>query len=285
MVDNTTAFIGLAALGLCVGSFLNVLIHRLPAILSRQYAVDLALSLGDSDAVSYYYHPQRLGLCRPRSHCPNCLAPLRPAHLLPLFSYLWLRGRCCTCHQRIPLRYPLVELLSSANAVIAVCYFGFEFMAIAAMVFGWFMITIGGIDQRTQLLPSELTLPLFGLGLLLNLNATFAPLPSAVMGGLLGYGVLWAVNWLYMRLSRRTGIGYGDFSFLAAIGTWLGWQQLLLVLLLASIMGAVVGTLLMLRYQRHLADPIAFGPYLALAAFAMLYGDLWLLPRLSQLPL
>ena len=285
MLDNSVVFIAIAAvIGLIVGSFLNTVIYRLPVILENQYAAELAHRLGDDDAVSYYYRYQRFSLCFPRSHCPKCFTTLKLAHLVPIFSYFWLRKRCASCQQRISLHYPLVEFLSSLNAILAVWYFGPGFMALAAMLFGWGAIIIGSIDQRTKLLPSELTLPLFGLGLLFNLNAMFVPLADAVMGGMLGYSVLWLLDWVYIRLSRRSGIGYGDFAFLAAIGAWLGWQQLLLVLLLGSLIGAVSGGLLIWRYHSHLTDPIAFGPYLAIAAFVMLYGDSWLLLWLSEVP-
>ena len=285
LANQPLAFTGLAAvLGLFVGSFLNVVIHRLPKMLDRQYATEIAISVHDVEAVSYYCKSKQFNLNKPRSHCPECGHPIRASHLIPLLGYWRLGGRCADCDWPIPFHYPLVELLSAVSAGFASWYFGFGIAAIAAMVFGWFLIALGCIDQRSGILPNELTLPLFGIGLLLNLNAIYVPLFDAVVGGLVGYGLLWSIYWIYKQLTGRIGIGHGDFKLLAAIGAWCGWKLLLIILVLASLSGTVVGLALIIRHHRTRDYAIPFGPYLAIAAWVTLFwGDSWL--PLSPLPI
>ena len=257
-------WIGLAGvLGLLVGSFLNVVILRLPERMAaawRQEARDV-LELAQDDT------PLPPGIVREPSHCPQCKHPLSAADNIPLFGWLLLRGRCRYCRARISVQYPLVELLSGVLSAVIVWKYGVSWPALAGLTLTWILIALAGIDLRTQLLPDQLTLPLLWLGLLLSLLPMFVAAPSAILGAAIGYLSLWSVYWLFKLLTGKEGMGYGDFKLLAALGAWMGPVALLPVILLSSFIGALVGGSLIAlrRHQREV--PMPFGPFIAAAGW------------------
>jgi leader peptidase (prepilin peptidase) / N-methyltransferase len=270
--------------GLMVGSFLNVVIHRLPRMMERDWeaqCAELAQSKAagagaPASAVSMQHEKDRpaaepYNLVVPRSHCPACGHPIGIAHNIPLVSYALLGGRCSRCRAAISPRYPLVELLAGVAAAYCAARLGFGTAAFAAMVFLWCLIAATFIDFDTQLLPDAITLPLVWLGLLVNIPATFVDLPSAVIGAAAGYLSLWSVYWLFRLLTGKEGMGFGDFKLLAAIGAWCGWQMLPLVILMSSVIGAGVGMVLIVLSRLGRNVPIPFGPYLAAAGVVALF--------------
>ncbi len=264
------AFTTLAALlGLFVGSFLNVVIHRLPRMLERDWHAQAAELRGEEPPAA-----ERFNLATPRSRCPHCGHLITALENIPVISYLILRGRCRHCSAPISGRYPVVELLSAALAGYAAWHFGFGLAAAGAIVFLWVMVTLAFIDLDTQLLPDDLTLPLLWLGLAFNLGGTYTDLSSAVVGAMAGYLSLWSVYWLFKLTTGKEGMGYGDFKLLAAIGAWLGWQVLPLTILFSSLVGAMVGIGLIVFARHGRSVPIPFGPYLAAAGvLALFWGE------------
>jgi leader peptidase (prepilin peptidase)/N-methyltransferase len=253
-------------LGLCVGSFLNVVIHRLPKILERQWREECAeLSATAAPAAAPY------SLWTPRSACPRCGHAIRPIENIPVASYLALGGRCSACRAPISPRYPVVESLAALLAGYIAWRYGFSMAMLGALLFAWTMIALAFIDLDTFYLPDAITLPLLWAGLLFNLWGTFTDLRSAVIGAAAGYLLLWSIYWAYRLLTGKEGMGYGDFKLLAAIGAWLGWQMLPLTVLLSSFAGAVVGIGLIVLARRGRDVPIPFGPYLALAGLVALF--------------
>jgi leader peptidase (prepilin peptidase)/N-methyltransferase len=260
-------------LGLAIGSFLNVVIHRLPKMMERQWRAECAeLNTGNA-ALPAPESPigERYNLFVPRSRCPACAQPISAMQNIPVVSYLLLGGKCAGCKTRISPRYPFVELLSGALAGFAVWRFGFTQAGIGALIFVFAMIALTFIDLDTFYLPDDITLPLLWLGLLFNLGSTYVDLPSAVIGAAGGYLALWSVFWLFKLVTGKEGMGYGDFKLLAAIGAWLGWQMLPLVILLSSLVGAVIGIGLMIFARHGRETPIPFGPYLAIAGIIALF--------------
>ncbi len=255
-------------LGLSVGSFLNVVIHRLPKMLERRWKADCA------DLTGTTLPPEpRYNLVVPRSACPACGHAITAFENVPVISWLALRGKCSACKAPIPVRYPLVELLGGALALAAFWRFGATPTSVAATVFLWTLLALTCIDFDTQLLPDDLTLPLLWGGLLANLFGLFAPLKDAVIGAIAGYLALWAIYWLFKLIRGKEGMGYGDFKLLAALGAWLGWQVLPLIVLLSSVVGALIGIGLLLFKGRDHNVPLAFGPYLAIAGgLALFFG-------------
>lgn len=261
-------FLGAVALlfGLVVGSFLNVVVHRLPVMMEREWAVQCAELRGER---APEFEP--LSLARPRSRCPHCGHGITALENIPVLSYLFLRGRCASCGELIGVRYPLVELLSGLMSALVIWRFGVSLAAAGALLFVWCMIVLTFIDFDKQLLPDSITLPLLWLGLLLNLGGTFTDLRSAVIGAVAGYLALWSVYWVFKLVTGKEGMGYGDFKLLAALGAWFGWQMLPLTILASSVVGAAVGIALIVfaRHGRHV--PIPFGPYLAGAGVIVLF--------------
>lgn len=257
--ENRLFFTGLVLLlGLLVGSFLNVVIHRLPKMMQsewRHFCAEL-----DSQTAP---QPERFNLVFPRSHCPSCHAPVSAWDNIPLLSYALLRGQCRHCQAPIGLRYPLVEALTGLISAYIAWHFGAQWLTLAALIFCWALIALTFIDADTQLLPDQITQPLLWLGLVVNFNAGFTDLPSAVLGAIAGYLALWSVYWLFKLLTGKEGMGYGDFKLLAALGAWLGWTLLPVIILMSSVVGALVGISLIVfaRHERNQAIP--FGPYLA----------------------
>ncbi len=255
--------------GLVVGSFLNVVIHRLPRMLEQGWRAECAELNGNPVPAAETYN-----LVLPRSRCPHCEHAIRAVENVPVLSYVALRGRCSACKAAISLRYPAVEALAGALAGYVAWRFGASAAAVGAMLFAWAMIALAFIDLDTFYLPDNLTLPLLWTGLIFNIGATFTDLTSAVIGAAGGYLVLWAVFWAYKLATGKEGMGYGDFKLLAAIGAWLGWKMLPLVILLSSFVGAVIGIGLIVLARRGRNVPIPFGPYLALAGLiALFYGE------------
>jgi leader peptidase (prepilin peptidase)/N-methyltransferase len=255
-------------LGLIVGSFLNVVIHRLPRMMQAQWLAQAAEIEGREPQAQAPYN-----LLRPASQCPGCAKPITPVQNIPLISWVVLRGRCANCRTGISVRYPLVEALTGLLSAWVIARYGWSLAGGGALLLVWFLVALSFIDADTTLLPDSMTLPLLWIGLLLNLNGTFAPLADAVVGACAGYLCLWLVYWGFKLATGREGMGYGDFKLLAALGAWLGWKMLLPIVLLSSVAGAVLGVGLILLARRGRNIPIPFGPYLAIAGFVtLLYG-------------
>lgn len=257
-------------LGLLVGSFLNVVIYRLPVVLDRSWKTQ-AREILDLPADA---EPAPFNLVVPRSRCPGCGAPVQAWQNIPLVSYLVLRGRCASCGMRIPLRYPFVELLSGLLAGYVGWQFGVSWEALGGLLFAWSLIALTFIDFDHQLLPDDITLPLLWLGLLFSLGNVFVSPTDAIIGAIAGYGSLWLVFQSFKLLTGKEGMGFGDFKLFAALGAWLGWQQLPLVILLGSATGAVLGGFAIALYGRDRAQPMPFGPFLAIAGLiAFFWGE------------
>jgi leader peptidase (prepilin peptidase)/N-methyltransferase len=254
--------------GLCAGSFVNVVIHRLPKMLERGWEAQCADLRGEPPAEAPAYN-----LVVPRSACPACGHRITALENVPIVSWLVLRGRCSACKAPISARYPLVELCGGLLAALAVWRFGTGAQGIAACGLLWALLALTFIDLDTQLLPDDITLPLLWAGLLVNVQGVFVPLASAVIGAAAGYLFLWAVYWLFKLIRGKEGMGYGDFKLLGALGAWLGWPMLPPIILLSSVVGAAIGIALILFKGRDHNIPIPFGPYLAIAgAIALFWG-------------
>ena len=268
-----------AAAGLIVGSFLNVVIHRFPKMLEREWnsqAADILEHNDQPDAAKTVRgeNTQRYNLVVPASTCPKCGHKIRAYENIPVLSYIFLRGRCSACKSPISLRYPIVEALSGLLCAYIGWRFGFTLVMAGALFFAWALIALTVIDIDTQLLPDDITLPLLWLGLLVNMGTGFVPLDSAVIGATAGYLSLWSVYWMFKLTTGKEGMGYGDFKLLAAIGAWLGWKMLPVVILLSSLVGAVVGIALIVFSKHGRNTPIPFGPYLAAAGLiALFWGE------------
>ncbi|MBS0320855.1 MAG: prepilin peptidase [Proteobacteria bacterium] len=267
LTDPLAATIVALIVGLCVGSFLNVVIHRLPKMLERSWAEQAAEIRNETPVPTATYN-----LWTPRSACPACGHAIGAFENVPVVSWLVLRGKCRACKAPISARYPFVEILGGVAAAGAVWYFGPTAKAVAASLFLWALIALTFIDADTQLLPDDITLPLVWGGLLANLFGLFVPLADAVIGAMAGYLVLWTVYWLFKLIRGKEGMGYGDFKLLAALGAWLGWKLLPLIVLMSSVVGAVLGILLIVFRRRDNATPMPFGPYLAIAGAIALFA-------------
>jgi leader peptidase (prepilin peptidase)/N-methyltransferase len=255
--------------GLMVGSFLNVVIHRLPKLMERQWRAECAELTGAAATPA-----ERYNLVVPRSSCPACGHRITALENIPIASYIALGGKCSACRAPIAWRYPLVEALAGVFAGFIAWRYGLSAAMIGALLFVWAMIALTFIDLDTFYLPDSITLPLLWTGLLFNLGATFTDLRSAVIGAAAGYLALWVVYWGFKLATGKEGMGYGDFKLLAAIGAWLGWKMLPLVILLSSFVGAAVGIALIVFAQRGRSVPIPFGPYLAAAGLiALFWGE------------
>jgi leader peptidase (prepilin peptidase)/N-methyltransferase len=263
--------VAVGLLGLCVGSMLNVVIHRLPKMMEAGWRAECAALEGREAAPS----PTN-NLFTPRSACPACGTPIKPIHNVPVIGWLALRGKCAHCNAPISPRYPLVELLGGAVAAFLAWRFGYSMQLAFALVFGWAMIALAFIDFDTQLLPDDITLPILWLGLLANSLGTFTDLRSAVLGAAGGYLILWLVYWAFRLIAKKEGMGFGDFKLLAAIGAWTGWQVLPVAILVSAGLGAVVGSLFLWLSRKGADTRIPFGPYLALAGIVSLLYGRWL---------
>ena len=265
LVSNPTLFLGFVALlGLLVGSFINVIVCRLPIMLERAW---------QSSELPNELPTEAFNLAVPRSHCPSCAQQLSASENVPVVSFLFLRGRCRHCKSRISARYPLVEIAASVASILVAMTFGFTASTLAFLAFAWFLLALSLIDLDHHLLPDDLTFPLLWLGLLVsafNLGLSGVSLFDAVIGAAAGYITLWSLFWAFLLVTGKEGLGYGDFKLLAALGAWLGWQAILPVLLLASLAGAAIGLILIVFGGRERSAPLPFGPFLAAAGFVML---------------
>ncbi|MDB5822671.1 MAG: prepilin peptidase [Herminiimonas sp.] len=254
--------------GLLVGSFLNVVIHRLPRMMQRESDNFVAAESG-----APIPHTDRYNLTLPRSACPGCGHQITAIENVPVVSYLVLGGKCSACKAPISVRYPVVEVVTGLLSALLVWHFGTGLAGAGALVFCWMLLAMTFIDADTQMLPDDLTFPLLWCGLLINLDGTFVPLKDAVIGAAAGYLSLWSVYWAFKLATGKDGMGYGDFKLLAALGAWLGWLMLPVIILLSSLVGAAVG-IGMIVFSGHGRDnPIPFGPYLAAAGLiSLLFG-------------
>ncbi|WP_269449129.1 prepilin peptidase [Massilia endophytica] len=265
---TTGATVIAAIFGLLIGSFLNVVIYRMPKMMQRESDNYVASESGQP-----LPHTDRFNLVVPRSACPHCGHQITALENIPVLSWLVLRGKCSHCKAPIPARYPIIEALTALVSGLLVWTFGSGYAGMATLLFAYLLIAMTFIDADTQLLPDDLTYPLLWAGLLMNLNGTFVPLQDAVIGAAAGYLVLWSIYWLFKLLTGKEGMGYGDFKLLAALGAWLGWLMLPTIILLSSLVGAIVGIGLIVFAKRGRNNPIPFGPYLAAAGLiALLYG-------------
>ena len=259
-----------AGLGLMLGSFLNVVILRLPRRLEWQWKRDSLETLGEPEI----YDPPPPGIVVERSHCPHCKHELSWYENIPVFSWLALRGKCRNCKSPISIQYPLVELLTMALVLCCVWKFGFGWQGFGAIVFTCFLVAASGIDLRTQLLPDQLTLPLMWLGLVASIDSLYMPAKPALVGAIIGYLSLWSVCWVFKQLTGKQGMGHGDFKLLAAMGAWFGLHGILPTILLSSLVGAIIGSIWLYARGRDRATPIPFGPYLAIAGWiTFLWGE------------
>ena len=261
----------LAILGLVIGSFLNVVILRLPIMMERQWKLECLESLHPDKVPE---NPMTYNLVTPSSNCMECGYRIRPWENIPVISYLFLKGKCSHCKIPISPRYPLIEILSAVSAVIVGLTFGATVQTFFACLLVWSLLALAVIDLDTRLLPDSITLPLLWVGLLVNTRHTFVALDDAVIGAAAGYLSLWSVYQLFKLITGKEGMGFGDFKLLAALGAWLGWQMLPMIILLSSLVGTIIGITLMILKKHDKGSPIPFGPYLAAAGFiALLRGN------------
>lgn len=253
-------------LGLLVGSFLNVVIHRVPKMMELEWAEQAAEIRGEAPVDNAPFN-----LLTPGSNCPHCSHKITALENIPLLSWLLLRGKCRGCSAAISVRYPTVELMTGLLSALAIWQLGFTAAGLGAVLLGFFLVALTGIDLDTQLLPDSMTLPLIWIGLTLNLWSVYASLHDAVIGTIAGYLILWSIYWLFKLATGKEGMGYGDFKLLAAFGAWFGWQALPAIILLSSLVGSVVGVCLILFARHGREVPIPFGPYLAGAGLLALY--------------
>ena len=272
LAENLPVLLTFAGLlGLVVGSFLNVVIHRLPKMMDAEWRSQCAEVL---EGIPPPAPPEPYNLAVPRSRCPDCGHQITTLENVPVFSYLALKGKCSECGRRIPLRYPLVELLTGLLSVMVVWRFGMSIPAGGALLLTWALVALSFIDFDTQLLPDSITLPFLWLGLAFNLAGTYTTIQASVVGAIAGYLTLWSVYHLFRLLTGKEGMGYGDFKLLALFGAWLGWSAVPLIVLLSSFVGAIIGVgMIALRgHDRNI--PIPFGPYLAMAGWiALMWGN------------
>lgn len=287
LISNFWLLLGvIAVLGLCVGSFLNVVIYRLPKMMEQEWRSECALLLQDqlsSDLTQPAFNQQPasphssaepipITLSKPASSCPSCKHRIRWYENIPLVSWLFLRGRCSNCQTKISVRYPVVELLTMLASIAVLLAFGPTFKMLTALVFTWVLIALTGIDFDTQLLPDSLTLPLAAAGLAVNSYAIFVSPTQSIWGYVIGFLALWSVYILFKIVTGKEGMGYGDFKLLAALGAWLGPLMLPLIILLSSLVGAIIGVILLNIRKEN--QPFAFGPYLAIAGWiALIWGN------------
>jgi leader peptidase (prepilin peptidase)/N-methyltransferase len=264
------AFLLFAWVAVSVGSFLNVVIYRMPVMLQRGFITEAKAAL------TIEHHPDGapFNLAVPRSHCPSCGHQITAMENIPLLSWILLRGRCRSCKGPVSARYPLIELLTLLLSLIVLVRFGYTTAGLAACLFTWVLVAATVIDLDTMLLPDQLTLPLLWLGLIVNLTGTYTPIETAVVGAVAGYLLLWTTYWGFKLLTGKEGMGYGDFKLLAALGAWVGWTLLPLILLLASVSGLVWALMRVATGRMQRGDPMPFGPCLAVAGWlALIAGE------------
>lgn len=257
-------------IGLLIGSFLNVVIFRIPKMMEQEFRQECC----DFLTLKNKTEPAFTSLSKPNSTCPKCKTPIKPWHNIPVISYLLLKGQCASCQNPISIRYPIIELTTGLLSVLTIAVLGLQTTGLIALVLLWVLIALTMIDVDTQLLPDSITLPLLWLGLIVNSFGLYTDFLDAFWGAIFGYLALWSVFWLFKIATGKEGMGYGDFKLLAALGAWMGWQFLPLIILLSSFVGAIIGIIGIIILGRDKNIPIPFGPYLAIAGFiAFLWGD------------
>lgn len=279
MIETPALLVSTAiVLGLCIGSFLNVVIYRLPGMMQREWKEQCCSLLSTDgsllDAKNDSNEQETFNLAHPNSRCPKCGHEIKPWENIPVISYLLLRGKCSSCSTKISARYPTIELITGLLSGYIAYQYGMTWDTGLLLAFTYALISLTMIDFDHQLLPDNITLPLLWLGLAANCFGIFTDLNSAVWGAIAGYLSLWSIYWLFKLVTGKEGMGYGDFKLLAALGAWMGWQKLALIIVLSSFVGAVVGIAMIIILGRDKNIPIPFGPYLAAAGFiAFLWGD------------
>lgn len=279
LANNSWGFlICVGILGLLIGSFLNVVILRLPIMLQKDWIAQCQSYLKEGNTVSGPLEKTSteppFNLMVPCSHCPHCKHPISALENIPVLSFLVLKGHCKACKAPISWRYPIVEMATALLSLITAFHFGFAWITLAALLLTWSLLVLTVIDLDHQILPDDITLSVLWLGLLVNISSTFTTLPSAIIGAVAGYLFLWCVFWLFKLMTQKEGMGYGDFKLLAMLGAWLGWKALPLIILLSSLVGTLVGVSLILLKQHGRSQPMPFGPFLALAGWiALIWGD------------
>lgn len=273
--QNPSAFyFAVFIIGLAVGSFLNVVIYRLPQMMKNQWQLECA-HLNQQEPPTI----EAMNLAKPGSSCPSCHHKIRFYENIPVLSYILLRGQCSSCHTKISLRYPAIELLTAFMSVVVAYHFGPSPHALAGIFLTYILITLTFIDIDEQLLPDSITLPVLWLGIALSFFGIFTDLESSVLGAIFGYLSLWSVYWLFKLITGKEGMGHGDFKLLALFGAWFGWQSILMIILMSSIVGAIIGISMILILGKDKNIPIPFGPYLAIAGWLILLAG----PELNQL--
>ncbi len=270
--DSCFLVLTVALVGLMMGSFLNVVVYRLPIMMEKSWRIECLDYLQMTKASDLSTEP--FNLSYPGSHCPHCGTRIHPLKNIPILSYTVLRGRCSDCNKTISVRYPLVEFFTAITSAAVAWKFGFSVETVMALILSWSLISLSLIDFDHQLLPDTITLPLLWLGLFASLFDIFIDSRSSIIGGIAGYLSLWSVYKLFKLITGKEGMGYGDFKLLAMLGTWMGWQKLPLIILMSSFVGAFIGVFLILIGRQERSKPIPFGPYLAVAGWVMLlFGD------------
>jgi len=275
LASNLPAAIAVAGiLGLLVGSFLNVVIYRLPVMMEREWTSQCKTLLEADISKETESDQPAFNLVTPNSHCPKCDTPIKAWQNIPVVSYLMLGGKCHNCKTPIPKRYPIIEFITGLLSCLVIWHFGVNWQGGAMLLLTWALITLTMIDFDHQLLPDNITLPFLWIGLIANSFGLFCSLPDALWGAVFGYLSLWSVYWLFKLVTGKEGMGYGDFKLLAVLGAWFGWQLLPMIILLSSLVGAIVGIFLLVLKNKGKSVPIPFGPYLAAAGFiAAIWGE------------
>lgn len=278
--NDLALFVALAIIiGLLVGSFLNVVIYRLPVMFKREWRQDCCTYLKENYHAKIQLETEKepaepFNLVKPDSTCPNCGHQIRAWENIPIISYIFLKAKCSNCQTPISFRYPFIELLSAVLSAACAWHFGFSVAGISAIFLSWALITLAWIDYDTQYLPDQIIFPFLWLGLILNLNNTFTDINSAIIGAVAGYLALWSVHHVFKLVTKKEGMGYGDFKLLALFGAWLGWQYLPQIIILSSLVGSIIGISLIIFKNHQRQTPIPFGPYLAIAGWiALLWGN------------
>lgn len=270
--NQTILLLASGIFSLLVGSFLNVVIARLPRIIMQTYKTNCQEFLG-LNTQELPLLTKKFNLLIPRSHCPKCQQQIAFWENIPILSFILLRGKCHHCQQPISLRYPIVEILTTILSMLVVWKFALTLKTIAILFLVWLLIIQAFIDLEHTIIPDELTIPAIWLGLLNNCYLTFCPPIDAIIGAICGYLILWIIYWTFKLCTGKEGMGYGDFKLLAMLGAWLGWQLLPLIIIISSILGSIVGISLIFSKNKNFNSAIPFGPYLAIAGFiALLYG-------------
>ncbi|WNC68052.1 A24 family peptidase [Thalassotalea nanhaiensis] len=270
-----TFYVTITVLGLIIGSFLNVVIYRLPKMLENEWRCECREFLEEElKPAKELAKVEELTLSKPASTCPKCGHKIKVLENIPVISWLFLKGKCSSCANPISARYPIIETITGLTSLVIAMYFGVSWQVLFMLVLTWSLIALTMIDIDKMILPDQITLPLVWLGLILGLNDVFVSIDQAVIGAIVGYMSLWSIFWLFKLITGKEGMGYGDFKLFAVFGAWFGWQLLPLLILMASLVGAIIGISMMVYKNHEGSKPIPFGPYLAIAGWiTALWGE------------